>query len=92
MLRLDLRKLVSTMALSLLLCLPRLAMAEHLHEPTHEEVGCEICINTAAMAAAGFNGCIRTPKEPQKVEEKPTSFPLETFLLHKHQRGPPLLR
>jgi len=92
MLRPDHAKFLSIMALSFLLCLPGLVMAEHLHEPTHEETGCELCVHTGPAVAADSDRCIRTFKEPQKVEDKPTFFPLETFLLHRQQRGPPLLR
>lgn len=83
---------LAVLALSFLLSLPGLVLADHLHEATAEEISCDLCGHIGPATTGESSRCLSVAPEPQRVEEKPTFIPLETYLIHRHQRGPPLLR
>lgn len=82
------------LAISVLLNAPGIVMADHMHDPgnDHEEVQCEVCSLTApASSDRPFTCDVSAPKH-QEIPQKADFIPLETYLFHRHQRGPPLLR
>ncbi len=91
MLRLHLAKLLHILALSFLLGLPGVAAAEHFHDTVHEEEFCDVCEITGPASTERTNCAPSVPK-PHEIQDKKVFIPLETYLFHKHQRGPPLLR
>ena len=86
------RKSITTLLFSLVLCLPSLVLADHLHEVYNDEVNCELCSFSSPAATSN--------EPPQNVErsdqlqeaEKSTRLPFNVFRLNQYQRGPPLLR
>jgi hypothetical protein len=86
------RKSITTLLLGLILALPSLALADHLHEDFVDETNCELCSFSSPAAAANELpqkvGC----SNRQQESEKPARLPFEVFRLNKYQRGPPLLR
>jgi hypothetical protein len=85
-------RFLSILALSFLLSLPGLVMAEHLHETATEEISCDYCGHSGPAAAGESGRCASSAPEPQKVEDKPAFISIESYLIHRHPRGPPLLR
>jgi hypothetical protein len=78
--------------LSLLLSLPVLVFADHLHDTADEEISCELCGHIGAAAPTESTHGAIAPAPRQTVAE-PASFALpKTPLFHKHPRGPPLTR
>ena len=78
--------------LSLILGLPSIALADHLHDTASDEASCEIC----AYSSPSVSGESRTqdcePQESRAQQEKPRWLPFETYRLTERRRGPPLLR
>ena len=85
-------RFLPVLALSFLLGLPGLVMADHLHAPAGEEISCEICSHSSSPATAESTHCVQVAPEPQQVERHEDFFLPETRRFHHHQRGPPLLR
>jgi len=88
--RMNLTRSLPILVLSLLLSLPGLVFADHLHDTATEEVNCELCGHIGAAAPTeSMHGAI-APVPPQRVTE-PLLFALsKTPLFRKQPRGPPL--
>ena len=77
--------------LSLILSLPVLVFADHLHT-AGEDVSCELCGHIGAAAPTESTDGVIAPA-PQQAVTEPVLFALsKTLLLHKDPRGPPLTR
>ncbi|MBO6556576.1 MAG: hypothetical protein JJ957_08755 [Pseudomonadales bacterium] len=91
-----LRPLTSTylriLALSFLLGFPGVVTAEHLHDSTHEEEHCDVCEIAGPVSIEHSPLCTTSVPRPHEIQGKQDFIRLETYLFHKHQRGPPLLR
>lgn len=87
----SIRKSTTTLLLGLILALPSLALAGHLHEVIDDEINCELCSSFSPAVTTDergqTTGCINHPQE----SDKPVRFPFEVFRLNEYQRGPPLL-
>lgn len=82
------------LAISTLLNMPGVLMADHLHEVTHDhdEIQCEICSVAGSDNTERSLSCDASVPKHKEIQSKTDFIPLETYLFHKHQRGPPLLR
>ena len=80
------------LALSFLLSLPGLVMADHLHASAGEEITCEVCCQSSSPATVDSVHYILTTPAPQHPEAPTAFLPPETFRCHRYQRGPPFLR
>lgn len=84
------------LAISVLLNMPGILMADHMHEASshdhHDEVQCEICSAVGSDSTDRSLTCDNAVPKHQEIQKKVDFIPVETYLFHKHQRGPPLLR
>ncbi len=81
---------LSILALSLLLSLPGLTLASHLHVSTPDEVSCEICGNMVPVVALTSTHLIAVTRDALAVDQLPAIDLPQSFLIHRYQRGPPL--
>ncbi|MGV0036062.1 MAG: hypothetical protein ACNYPE_14295 [Candidatus Azotimanducaceae bacterium WSBS_2022_MAG_OTU7] len=88
----SIRKNIATLLLSLMLGVPSLALADHLHEDSNEEINCELCSFSSQAAAADEQPQKTTCRDRQQKSGIATRLPFETYRLNQYQRGPPLLR
>ncbi len=86
------RKSITTLLLGLILALPTLALAGHLHVDIDDEINCELCSFSSPAITADEPPQNRVCSNRQSVAEERVRLPFEVFRLNKHQRGPPLLR
>ena len=84
------RRYLSVLALSLLLSLPGVAMASHLHESTPDEINCELCGHIGPVAEPETTHLLSATPKATTVEACPDDELPSTFLIHRYQRGPPL--
>jgi hypothetical protein len=88
----SIRNSITTLLLGLILALPLLALAGHLHEDVADEINCELCSSGSPTAAANELPQKMACSNRQQESEKPAYLPFEVFRLSKYQRGRPLLR
>ncbi len=86
------RKNITTLLLSLLLSLPSLVLADHLHDDFNDEINCELCSFSSPAASSNEQPQKVVCSDQQQKSEKATRLPFEVFRLNQYQRGPPLLR
>ena len=86
------KKQLTALLLSLMLGLPLVASADHIHDNLSEENQCEICAFSSPGNTAEDNTVTCEPRETSISQDKPRWLPFETFRLTERRRGPPLLR
>ena len=86
------RKNITTLLLGLILVLPALVLADHLHENFVDEANCELCSFSAPAVTADAQPQKAGSSHHQPLSEEPVRLPFALFRINKHQRGPPLLR
>lgn len=87
-----LHRTLFVLLLGFFLSLPTFVLADHLHESSHDEAACEICLSVSAAAAVDTPAGNQAQPGPGRVEPLPDLAPPAGFRIHRYQRGPPLLR
>jgi hypothetical protein len=85
------RKNITTLLLGLILVLPSLVLADHLHETFVDETNCELCSFSSPAVTADAQPQQTGSNNHQQLSVEPVRLPFALFRLNKHQRGPPLL-
>ena len=85
-------KPLATVLLSLLLATPGVALADHLHDNSADEISCALCAMSGQDAALKEMGIALPPSDAAPLLLSLYRLPVSTRCLTERQRGPPLLR